>query len=157
MTAWSFIVRTENAPKSDPRMVYQSDDGKGLVVIAVNQDTLRLYRWRLDAYSGDQEVVQTAFNKRLKVIYMYYFDDEYDPDGSSLELIVVDEENRMRYIWVVINSSSPYVDFNYSSLPLDYISFDRILTRGAASPDLWDFWLFGATTTMTLNGEPLVF
>jgi hypothetical protein len=31
-----------------------------------------------------------------------------------------------------------------------------VLPRGAASPNNWDFWFFGATDTMTLNGLSLV-
>jgi hypothetical protein len=42
------------------------------------------------------------------------------------------------------------------SNPLDYIDFNKTIPRGAASIDNWDYWLFGVTDTMTLQGRPLL-
>jgi hypothetical protein len=47
------------------------------------------------------------------------------------------------------------VSWNLVSESLDYLPYATVLPRGAASPNNWDFWFFGATEIMTLNGLSL--
>lgn len=72
-------------------------------------------------------------------------------------MIAVDSENMVRFIEINMDPYEPVVVRNQASRPLDYISFDKVLPRGAASPNLWDYWLFGLTDTMSLYDKPFVF
>ena len=52
---------------------------------------------------------------------------------------------------------SAEVVLSLASKPLDYFSYEKVIPRGDASPNLWDYWLFSSTITMSLYGEPFVF
>lgn len=137
--------------KADAKVTIHDDAANSQVIVdflfTADGSSVVLFSWVYSYSTGAEATVSVTSRTiphNLKVMYL-----NRSTDGATLTLITMNTSSQLQLL--TINQTGAIT--NLQSVTHDYLTAGSatIYSRAAANPLGWDYWLFGATSAMTLN------